>query len=209
MEETSGWTTRRRLLGGVIGAGTVALAGCLSGDDDSSDDEEPSDAESPRSGIRSRAELVAVSDHPIDEPAPFEDDHACPVCGMPPASYRIWNGQIAHADGTGLFFDTPGCLLAYLVLPDEHATDEAVETIWFTDFETQDIFEVDDGYLVEETDMGRHSFPMGGSPIPFEARDDAEAYVEEHDLHDDAVRTIDDVDRDFAEFYRGNRMPDE
>ena len=209
MDESPGSASRRRMLSGVTGALLLGLAGCLGGDDDSSDGEESSDAEPEPSGIRSRAEQIAVADHPIDEPAAFEDEHACPVCGMPPASYQIWNGQIAHVDGTGLFFDTPGCLLAYLVLPDEHATDEPVETVWFTDFDTQQLFEASDGYLVEETDMGRHTFPMGGSPIPFADRDDADAYVEEYDLHDDAVHTIDDVDREFAEFYRGNRMPDE
>ena len=137
------------------------------------------------------------------------------LVGHPVSPVELGEVPVVVFDGAdsvvveAVFFDTPGCLLAYLVLPDEHATDEPVETIWFTDFETRDLFEADDGYLVEETDMGRHSFPMGGSPIPFEASDDAEAYVEEHDLHDDAVRTIDDVDREFAEFYRGNRMPDE
>lgn len=196
---------RRRLLTSIGAGATVAMAGCLSGTDDESDDDGAGDG-----GHYVGRTPYMEDDHPVDEPVEFTDDHDCPICQMRVARYADWRAQLAHEDGTGIFFDTPGCLLAYYVdyeLLD--SSEEPIATVWLTDFESGRLFEAADGYLVHEPDENRHQIPMGPSPIPFSSRDDAEAYVEEYDdLSADAVITIDDVDRELAKEYRGGRMPD-
>ncbi|WP_290817648.1 nitrous oxide reductase accessory protein NosL [Halovivax sp.] len=198
--------TRRSLFGTAACATALLLAGCQSGGDDASGSDDGDDAPADVD-----ASSYAIDDHPIDEPVEFGDEHACPICNMRVERYGSWRAQLAHEDGTGLFFDTPGCCVAYVAGADAAgASDEPIETVWMTDFETRNLFEASEGYLVRETDLGRQDFPMGGSPIPFEDRADAEAYVEEYDdLSEDEIVTLDDVDREFAEFYRGNRVPEE
>ena len=201
---------RRQLLASMGCGSVVAVAGCLSGTDDESNNGESNDDESngdPDPSYAGRTPYME-DDHPIDEPVEFTDDQDCPVCQMRVARYGDWRAQLAHEDGTGIFFDTPGCLLAYYVdyeLFD--SSDEPIAAVWLTDFDTGRMFEASDGYLVRETDFDRHQFPMGGSPIPLESREDAVAYVEEYDDLDEAdVITIDDVDRELAKEYRGGRM---
>ena len=196
---------RRRLLASMVCGGAVAVAGCLSGtDDESNGDESNGDPDPSYAGRTPYME----EDHPIDEPVEFTEDHDCPVCQMRVARYTDWRAQLAHEDGTGIFFDTPGCLLAYYVDYELLDSSEApIETVWLTDFETGRMFEAGDGYLVRETDFDRHQFPMGGSPIPFSSRDDAEAYTDEYDdLSADDVITLDEVDRELALEYRQSQM---
>ncbi len=207
--------TRRRLLVGSGTVGAALLAGCTNfGSGDSADDQSAGGADDDGASDAAAANdyydaaSYAEADHPISEPAPFDADQHCPVCGMRVENSWGWRCQVAHADATGLFFDTPGCLLAYYVLPDAHATAEPIEAVWFSDFETQDLFAASEGYLVAETDLDRQTFLMGGSPLPVETHEQATAYVDEYDdLSADDIVTIDDVDRELAEFYRGDRMP--
>ncbi|WP_254862359.1 nitrous oxide reductase accessory protein NosL [Halovivax gelatinilyticus] len=198
--------SRRAVLTTLAGS-AAALAGCTDlGGSGGNDDGDPTD-DPGGAGDFYNAGAVAQDDHPITEPASF-DRTSCPVCNMSAENAHGWMCQLAHADGTGLFFDSPGCLLAYYVLPETHATDDDVERIWFTDYQTRDLFDAEEGYLIDERNFDRHSYPMSGSPLPVETDEQAEAYVEEYDdLSEDDVNTIDDVDREFAEFYRGNRMP--
>lgn len=168
--------------------------------------DEPTDG---GSDVPYSAAATAVDDHPVDEPVVFADSHRCPVCTMGPTSYPGWACQLAHADGTGLFFESPGCLLAYVVVPRGHPTESPIERTWFVDYAETELFDAADGSLVAETEVENQHGPMSGSPVPFATRERAVAYVEDADhLAEDAIITMDDVDFELADFYRGNRMPD-
>ena len=93
------------------------------------------------------AAATAVDDHPVDEPVEFAAGQRCPVCNMQPPDYPRWNCQLAHGDGTGLFFDSPGCLLAYYVVTESHPTDAPIERFWFTEFGGFELFDAADGFL--------------------------------------------------------------
>lgn len=196
--------TRRRLLR-LTTIGTLsAVAGCLGG----SDRRPSADGDDGEERVPYNAADASIDDHPITEPVPFGDSHRCPVCNMQPIDYRNWGCQLAHADATGLFFESPGCLLAYRAVTRSHPTDSSIERVWFVDFETLDFFDAAEGYLVEETDLDAQLGPMSGSPVPFATRDRAAAYVEDAPhLDETAIITIGDVDDDLAAFYRGDRMP--
>src|SRR6056297_723730 len=118
---------RRTYMQVAAGGGLSIVAGCLSGADDDEDElsengpsDEPADggADSPSDTV-----VPAIDDHPVDEPVLFARSHQCPICGMGPADYAGWACQLAHADGTGVFFESPGCLLAYVVVPRDHPTE--------------------------------------------------------------------------------------
>lgn len=198
--------TRRWLLATAV-AGTMPLvAGCqvdsAGGDDGPGGDESSDDPPY-------NAAMTSIDDHPITEPLEFEEGQRCPVCNMQPPDYPRWNCQLAHSDGTGLFFDSPGCLLAYHVITESHPTEAPIERLWFTEFGEYELFDAADGFLVKETDLENQNGPMSGSPVPFATRERAVAYVEAADhLGTDAIIAADDIDRELAEFYRDNRMPD-
>lgn len=192
----------RRAYLATTGVCSLALAtGCLGGADR---DSEPTDDQF------YNAANVSIADHPVTEPVSFTDSHRCPVCNMQPVDYRTWASQLAHADGTGLFFETPGCLLAYRAVGHSHPTEAPIERIWFTDYGTNELFDAADGFLVRETAVETQDEPMSGSPVPFATRERAAAYVDDAGhLDTDAILTLDDVGDDLARFYRGTRMPDE
>lgn len=202
-----GSLARRRLLGAIGGGVCVGLAGCLGDDDadgngdDGTDDEDDGDDEH---------QYAIDLEHPGDEPLEFTGQHNCPVCNMTPADYPTWQAQLAHEDGTGALFDTPGCLFAYYAVP---PTDSDVAAAWVTDFETGDLIDATEAHFVLVTDD--EPVPdevMGLNPRPFADRDDAVAYLDEWDaeeLTEDDIVGLDDVDHDVAAIYRGNRMPNE
>lgn len=196
---------RRTYLGISTAGGLSFLAGCLGGDEREAAGERESESDE---DDFYNAAAVSIDDHPITDPVPFSDEHRCPVCNMQPIDWWIWAAQLAHDDGTGLFFETAGCLLAYRAVTRSHPTEAPIERVWFTDFETGELFDAADGFLVEETDLEAQDEPMSGSPVPFSSRERAVSYVEDAEhLETDAIVTLDDVDRAFAEFYRGDRMP--
>ncbi|MFC4437046.1 MULTISPECIES: nitrous oxide reductase accessory protein NosL [Natrialbaceae] len=194
--------TRRRLLGAIGTGATGAVAGCLGrngGGEDEGEDEDD------------REHQYATSvEHPGDEPLDFTGEYNCPVCNMTPADYSVWQSQLAHEDGTGAVFDTPGCLFAYYAVP---PTDSDVVAAWVTDFETGELIDATEAFFVLVTDD--EPVPdevMGLNPRPFEDRDDAVAYLDEWDaeeLTEDDIIGLTDVDREVAAIYRGNRLPDE
>ncbi|RQG91935.1 nitrous oxide reductase accessory protein NosL [Natrarchaeobius chitinivorans] len=202
------FATRRRVLE-LAGTGiAVGVAGCLgeNGPGDEHDDHGDD------SGADSDGEHQYAThlEHPGGEPIEFANGQRCPVCNMQPADYPNWQSQLAHDDGTGAAFDTPGCLFAYLVAP---PTDAAIDGVWVTDFETGQLVDATEAHFVIVTDDS--AVPeevMGLNPRPFADREDAVAYLEEWDaeeLTEDDVIGLEDVDRDVAAIYRGNRLPDE
>ncbi len=190
---------RRRFVG-IVGAGTLGLiAGCLGGGDDDSGETDDSDDGHPFAG---------TVDHPGDEPLEFTGEYSCPVCNMTPGDYQDWQAQLALDGGEGVLFDTPGCLFAYVAEP---PTDDEITSVWVTDFESGDLIDGAEAFYVIVTDD--EPVPeevMGLNPRPFEDESDAIAYLDEWDaeeLTEDDIIGLDDVDRETAAIYRGNRLP--
>ncbi|CAI49235.1 NosL family protein [Natronomonas pharaonis DSM 2160] len=195
MQQRLSDSRRRRTVLAAIGAGAAGLAGCLDGG--SSND--PEDDASPEVSDQS------FPDHPVTEPRDPPEGRRCDgPCGMVAAEYPDWNAQVAHADGQGAFFDTPGCLVAYY----QHHTfydgpPAEIEGVWVRDFETTELLDAAEAYFVLDTDDGRHAEPMGSNPKPFADRDDAVSYVESYqDLTTDDIVGLDEFGPEEAHVYR-------
>lgn len=182
---------RRRLLGAVAAGTGIGLVGCL-GDSDGDD------------------RGAAFVSHPIDEPTAVPEGHECNgPCSMDAAEYPDWNAQIAHANGDGAFFCSPGCLVAYFVHQDEFgAPAAAVAGVWFSEFGTGDLVDGTAAHYVLDDDAGRLEEPMDRNPKPFADRADAVAFVSEYDdLDESDIGDIGDFGPDLAETYRGDSLP--
>ncbi|RKD97590.1 nitrous oxide reductase accessory protein NosL [Halopiger aswanensis] len=205
-ESEDGPITRRRLLG-AAGAGTALVAGCLGGgtEEDSGVEGHSDDAAADGGENRYGESLV---DHPGDEPIAFVDGQQCPVCRMTPASYGGWHCQLAHENGEGAVFDTPGCLFAYYAYQPVEAP---VTAGWVMGIEAGDLIDATEAHYVLVTDKrATADEPMGPNPRPFADREDAVAYLEDWDaeeLTEDDVISLSDVGQEHAEIYRGNRLP--
>lgn len=201
---TGGPITRRRLLG-AAGTGTALVAGCLGGGSSGGESSAESTESDSDDGNRYGESLV---DHPGDEPIAFVDGQHCPVCRMTPASYSDWHCQLAHENGDGAVFDTPGCLFAYYAY---QPVDAPVTAGWVMDVEAGDLIDATAAHYVLVTDKeATADEPMGPNPRPFADRENAIAYLEEweaEDLTEDDVISLADVDQEHAEIYRGNRLP--
>ncbi|RQG87013.1 hypothetical protein EA462_15320 [Natrarchaeobius halalkaliphilus] len=201
---------RRRFIG-AIGTGTaVCFAGCL-GENGSGDDHgDHATHDDHQNGDGGENQFETSLEHPGNEPIEFADDLRCPVCNMVPAQYPQWQSQLAHENGDGAVFDTPGCLFAYYAVP---PTDSPVTAVWVTDFESGDLIDATEAHFVIVTDETAVTGEvMEINPRPFADRDDAVAYLSEWDteeLTEDDIIGLEDVDREVAAIYRGNRLPDE
>lgn len=196
MDRQDRTSVSRRGLVGALGLGAVALAGCLGDDGNDSAD-----------GDGGEPDELELIDHPLEDPIEAPTDYSCPVCNMRPSQYPNWNAQLAHEGGEGTFFETPGCLFAYVVDPEAFGgPDAGVAGAWVTDFETGETIDAEEAFFVREHDSGRIDDPMQLNPAPFADRDDALAYVEEYDdLSEEDVIEFDEVGEDEAELYRGGR----
>lgn len=196
---------RRRVVG-IVGAGAMGLAaGCLGfGDDEASGDGATTDD----SGDDEHR-FAGTVDHPGDESLEFTGEYSCPVCNMTPGEYPQWQSQLALEGGEGVLFDTPGCLFAYYVA---QPTDAEITNVWVTDFDSGDLIDGTEAwYVIVTDDEPVPQETMGLNPRPFEEYDDAVAYLDEwdaEDLTEDDIIQLDDVDRETAAIYRGNRLPD-
>lgn len=193
---------RRRLLAAVGAAAATGAAGCLgepgAGAGGGADDGPDGPAGSG----------YVVDDHPIETPMEFTGEHKCAVCAMTPANYADWMGQLAHEDGTGVFFCTPGCLTAYVAVPDYFGgPDAAVGTAWTTEFETGELIDATAAYFVLERAENPDE-PMHPNPRVFADREDADAYVDgSDDLGADDVIRFEGIDLDVARMFREYRLP--
>ena len=191
---------RRRLLG-LFGASVlVGSAGCI-GDAGSGagSDEESDDGDDERT-------FDPTLEHPGDEPIEFSPDQNCPVCNMTPTDYSYWHSQVGHENGEGAAFDTPGCMFAYLVA---NTADSPVAGAWTVDHETRDLIDATAAQFVLVTDEDAVDEPMKINPRAFADEDDAVAFLEEWDaeeLTEEDIIGFDEIDRETAEIYRGNRM---
>ncbi|APW97667.1 hypothetical protein CHINAEXTREME_07725 [Halobiforma lacisalsi AJ5] len=196
------WSRRRLLAAAGVGSVT-GLAGCTGGGDaddvvDPDDDDGDEDARSPH-----------LVDHPVDEPLSFESDHLCGVCTMGVVNYPERNAQLAHENGEGIPFCSPGCLFAYYVAPDHFdGPDSPVANVWVTDFDTGELIDGFEAYYALERDELRADDPMKIDPRVYADEETALEYVRQYDdLSEDDVIGLEEVDEDVARIYRSTRLP--
>lgn len=217
MEPRRNQVDRRWLLGSIGTGVTLAFAGCLDGTDDEvagTDDPEPT-TDDDEGDTGTEGEDDDVAERSLDEPAefPMGDEGGCGVCNMHSVDYPEWNAQIAHEDGHREYFCSTGCLMAYYYEPTAFSGDDAdgeIVGVWAASFESGELVDATEGYLVFEQDRDRHDYPMPrGSPPAFENREGAVGYVEEYDdRSEDDLFTLEDVDEEIATFYRGPVLED-
>lgn len=196
---------RRSVLGSIGIGAAVGLAGCLGEDDGEPDDDgEPEDD-------TDEPELAT----PVDFPPADDEEGGCAVCAMHAVDYPDWNAQLVHADGHREFFCSTGCLVTYYFAPEKFTggdPDAEITGVWASSFESGELIDATEATFVYEQDRDRHDYPMPrGSPLAFAERDDAAAYVAEYEelTEDEHLITLEDVDREIAEFYREPRLEDE
>jgi len=200
----------RRWVLGTIGIGAAAgLAGCLSNGDD--DTEETSDGEADNGEDEQDTDDELTLSEPVEFPE-NEDEGVCAVCSMIAADYPDWNAQVVHEDGHREYMCSKGCLTAYYFAPEKFTSgdaDEEIVGVWATCFQSGELIDGTEAYFVYEQERERQDFPMPmGSPLAFSNRDDAVSYVEDYDdlTEDEHIITLEDVDREVAEFYREPRL---
>lgn len=217
--------TRRTVLS-IAGAGILTgLAGCTgNGETPPEDDTGENGASSNDAGTDDADEDgTEGSDHESDDgdtnssetsledPVEYPADATCPVCNMVPAEYPAWNAQLAHENGDRVFFDSSGCLAAYVAYPDRFdAPDSALDMAWVTGFETGVLLDASEAHFVRVNDPDHVDDVMRMNPTPFADRADAKAFVDEYETYDeDDIIGFDEFDRELAELYRARFLDDE
>lgn len=208
--------TRRRIaqMGGAIAVG--ALAGCLGDETDpngngaADDDMVEAPGATDDTGDADDEDGDPAAEQRLDEPVEFPPEHACPVCNMIPAEHPEWNTQLVHSDGTREFFDTTGCLAAYVTHTDRFGgPDSPVENAWVTGVETGELIDASEAVFVRVTDSDHVDDIMRMNPTPFADRADAEAFIEQFDEYDgDDLITFEDFDGELAMLYRERFLED-
>lgn len=185
--------SRRRLLAVVGGTIAVGAVGCLGDDANDTEETEP-----------------ALESHPGDGPIEVPDGKICDgVCGMSAEEPAAWVGQLAHDDGTGAFFCSVGCLVAYVAAPEyAEGNDAPVTGAWVPDYVSKDVIDGLGAHYALEDDEDYEHEPMGINPRPFAAYEEAIAYVDSRErLTEDDIIEFPDFDLETARIYRGNRLP--
>ncbi|MWV39993.1 nitrous oxide reductase accessory protein NosL [Natrialba sp. INN-245] len=195
------WRRRRVLT--AVGAGTlVGVAGCVGsdGEDGEGDVVDPDDGGEPS---------PFLVDHSGDGPKTFAGEHMCGVCSMTVTDYPDRNAQLAHENGDGMMFCSPGCLFAYAVAPGHFdGPDSDIAGVWVTDFETGELIDGFEAFYALEHDEMRVDDPMGIDPRVYEDEAAALEYVDQYDdLEADDVITFAEIDEDVARLYRSARLP--
>ncbi len=209
MEPLDAGYGRRSVLATIASGGVVAVGGCLGDggtDDGAAENEDASTVDGDDD------DRPSFPDHPGDEPRDPPAGRRCDgPCGMEPADYPEWNAQIAHADGVGVFFDTPGCLVAYAHDPTFYdGPDSPVESVWVRDFGTKELLDATEAAFVLDYDKARLEEVMAHNPKPFADRADAVDYVESYgDLSSEDIVDLDAFGAEQAHRYRDYPLPDD
>jgi copper chaperone NosL len=197
--------SRRAVLATAAGAATVGLAGCT-GDGDSDGDDDTGGSPTP-TGTPTGTEQPDLT-----EPVTVPEDASCAVCGMKPAEFPEWNGQLAHEDGERVHFCTSGCLSAYHAAPGhfrEGRTWDTVVAAWVRDYRTTELIDATTAHYALELDTERVDDPMMKNPLPFADREDAVAYVDQYeDLGEQDIVGLAAFDVPLARKYRARLLPE-
>ena len=124
---------------------------------------------------------------------------------MTPADWPEANAQVVHENEHRQFFCSPGCLVAYVVAPEEFSrTESPILAGWARDVETTALHRMETVYWVLDPspDPHRGIDPMS-NPLPYRTRSEAIAYVEQwDDLEEADVVEFGELDRETARGYR-------
>ena len=192
---------RRSVLAAIASGSVAAVAGCLGGAVEPDSDGGDPVGEDP-----------SFPDHPGDEPRDPPAGRRCDgPCGMEPANHPEENAQLAHADGSGVFFDSAGCLVSYLHDPTFYGgPDTAVGSVWVRDFGTKSLLDATGASYVLDYSKERHEEVMAHNPKPFADRADAVAYVDVYgDLSEADIVALDAFGAEQAHRYRDYPLPEE
>ncbi len=102
----------------------------------------------------------------------------CPVCGMFVAKYPIWAAMMELEEGEKLYFDGVKDMMKFYFDPKrfDHKPIKVL-SILVSDYYTGEAFDAKKGYFV----IGSNVFgPMGEELIPFQNKEDAKAFMSEH-----------------------------
>ena len=197
----------RRTVLGTLGAGaTLAIAGCVGGDDDAGDEQENGvdDTDSQEGGHDDTDDHDDGEQEALDEPTEFPDEEECAVCSMITGEYPEWNAQVVHEDGHRTYFCSSGCMSAYYADPGHFDGPETdIVGAWVTDYETGDLIDASEAYFVRVADSDHVDDIMMMNPTPFADRTDAEAFVDDFEEYDDEdIITLEEFDMELAMHYR-------
>jgi len=113
-------------------------------------------------------------------PAKPSSKDKCPVCGMFVAKYPDFLAKIGFQDGSWVFFDGAKDMFKYYFdiqkyHPARKQSD--IEAIYVTDYYTLSPVKAYEAFFVVGSDIYG---PMGRELIPFEKKDDAQAFIKDH-----------------------------
>lgn len=117
---------------------------------------------------------VSVTAAPLNEVPPKE---RCPVCGMFVAKYKPWLAQLIMEDGSAKFFDGVKDMMAYYFEPQKFGGSSPPVEIYVTDYYSLKLIDGKKAYYVSGSDV---LGPMGHELIPFEAKDAAATFKNDH-----------------------------
>jgi nitrous oxide reductase accessory protein NosL len=120
-------------------------------------------------GKGSPSQVTAGEIHPLE----IEKGDRCPVCGMYVKDYENWAGEIFLEDKVKKF-DDPGCLMIYY---SRLSGQDQVRKVFVRDYYTQEWIDATGAYFVTRA---RIYTPMGYGLVPFQDREKAESFREDH-----------------------------
>lgn len=110
------------------------------------------------------AMLIGCSTTSSTAPHVIETHKECPLCGMIPAKYPLFNCQIIFEDGTYEAFDSAAGLLVYLYFPDKTGFEvKKVKKIYFKDYLQETWLDADSTWFVVGSEI---LGPMGIEFLP-------------------------------------------
>ncbi len=109
------------------------------------------------------------------QPIKIEARQECPLCGMYPARYPMFNCQIVFKDGDYEAFDSATGLLVYLLFPEKTGIEpKPVAKIYFKDYLKESWLEADKAFFVTASEimgpMGVEFLPVDGKPAAEELK---------------------------------------
>jgi len=109
------------------------------------------------------------------DPRNVEAHKECPLCGMIPAKYPLFNCQIIFDDGTYEAFDSAAGLLVYLYFPDKTGFEvKKVRKIYFKDYLEQKWLDADKTWFVLGSEilgpMGIEFLPVSSEKLAMELK---------------------------------------
>ncbi len=135
-----------------------------------------------------------------DFPIPYRDSDRCPVCNMFVAKYPDWVAAILFNDGNYKVFDGPKDMFHYYLHMEDYdpgRDKEEIEAIIVKEYYNLRPIDARKAFFVIGSDV---IGPMGRELIPFDSREAAEEFMEDH--RGKRVLTFDEIDEGLVERLR-------